>query len=368
MKITDIHVWQLELPLSKPYYLSGGRLKFECLDSTLVRLDTDQGVSGWGESCPWGNTYLPAHGAGARAAISTLAPAVLGRDPRALEDINRAMQCQLPGHPYAKSAIDIACWDILGKCTEQPLWRLMGAESANEVALNSSISTGDPDEMLALIEQARSAGYTVHSAKIGGDNTALDIARINAISGALPSDESVTFDVNRAWTPADALKVLGSVDSRDWIEQPCETLEQCRQVAKAVAQPVLLDECLHTDNDHLQAWKTGVFAGLKIKPNRLGGLTAAKRMRDLALSIGWCMHIEDVGGTALADTAAIHLASSTPEPQRLASWLGHAHLRDDPLEGQGARNLGGHCKPPELPGLCVEPDESLFGKPVARYR
>lgn len=85
-------------------------------------------------------------------------------------------------------------------------------------------------------------------------------------------------------------------------------------VARKVRQPVLLDECLHDFRDHLLAWRAGAFAGIKVKPNRLGGLTRARRIRDLAMDVGWRMHIEYVGGSALADTAAVHLAASTPPP------------------------------------------------------
>ena len=67
MKITGITVWQHDLPLAAPYWLSGGRLRFDRLDATFVRIDTDVGISGWGEGTPWGETYLPAHGPGIRA-------------------------------------------------------------------------------------------------------------------------------------------------------------------------------------------------------------------------------------------------------------------------------------------------------------
>ena len=79
------------------------------------------------------------------------------------------------------------------------------------------------------------------------------------------------------------------------------------------------------------------------------------------------MHIEDVGGTALADTAAIHLAASTPDANRLASWLCHYHLAVDPVPEQGARNNGGHAVPPSIPGLGVTPDIDRLGAPVAIY-
>jgi len=367
MKISRISVWQMTLPLSEPYWLSGGRLKFEALDSTFLRIDTDEGISGWGEGCPWGHTYLPAHGPGVRAGIETVAPALLGRDPCALDAVNRIMDTALPGHPYVKSPLDIACWDIFGQVAGMPLWRLLGGEEATPVAVNSSISTGTPEKMIALIEAARAKGYRTHSAKIGGTDIALDIARIEAISDAINADEAVTFDVNRAWTPGVALQVLNSVAARDWVEQPCETLDQCAHVAGRVPQPILLDECLHTFDDHLVAWRTAACAGAKIKPNRVGGLTKARRIRDFAVSIGWRLHIEDVGGSALADTAAIHLASSTPDEHRMASWLCHDHLAVDPVPGQGVRNAGGFVNLPEAPGLGGVPDPDILGDPVAVY-
>jgi len=210
--------------------------------------------------------------------------------------------------------------------------------------------------MTALIKKASADGYKTHSAKIGGTNVSADIDRINAISAALPPGEQVTFDVNRAWTPGIALQVLNAVNSRDWIEQPCETLEQCAHVAKRVPQPIMLDECMQSFGDHLQAWQLQACQGVKVKPNRLGGLTRARQVRDFGLSVGWAMHIEDLGGSALADTAAIHLAASTPAENRLASWLCHYHLAVDPVPGQGARNHEGGAIPPSLPGIGVAPE------------
>ena len=367
MRISRVSVWQMDLPLHTPYFLSGGRLRFDSLDSTIIRIDTDEGLSGWGEACPWGHTYLPAHGPGVRAGLGVLAPSVVGLDPRGLDHLNAVMDATLPGHPYVKSAIDIACWDIFGQAAGMPLWQCLGGHGATPVAVNSSISTGTPDEMIELIRTASAAGSRTPSAKRGGTDIAADIARINASAAALPDGESVTFDINRAWQPATAVQVLNSVASRDWIEQPCETLDQCAHVAERVPQPIMLDESMHGFQDHLEAWRRGACEGVKVKPNRLGGLTRARQVRDFGVSVGWQMHIEDVGGTALADTAAIHLAASTPDANRLASWLCHYHLALDPVPGQGARNSGGVAVPPSAPGLGVAPDETAIGAPVAIY-
>ena len=367
MRITRITVWQIDLPLAEPYFLSGGRLRFDRLDSTILQIDTDDGLSGWGEACPWGHSYLPAHSPGVRAGLEILAPAIIGADPRSIDHINKLMDTALPGHGYVKSAVDIACWDIFGQAAGMPIWQCLGGSEATPVAVNSSISTGTAEEMLALIQAASANGYRVHSAKIGGSDTATDIARIEAISAALPAGESVTFDVNRAWQPATAIQVLNSVAARDWIEQPCETLDQCAHVAARVPQPIMLDECMHSFQDHLEAWRRNAANGVKVKPNRLGGLTRARQVRDFGLSVGWQMHIEDVGGTALADTAAIHLAASTPAANRLASWLCHYHLAVDPVAGQGARNRDGFATPPSAPGLGVVPDIAALGEPGRTY-
>ena len=367
MKISRIAVWQKTLSLAKPYWLSGGRLKFESLDSTFVRLEADEGLSGWGEGCPWGRTYLSAFGGGIRAALDILAPALLGRDPRHIEALDRAMDVALPGHLYAKAPLDMALWDLLGQSAGLPLHALFGGAEGEAVALNSSISTGTPEEMVTLIEAARAAGYRTHSAKVGGTEPALDIARIEAIEVARQADEFVTYDINRAWTPALAVEVMNAVAAGGWFEQPCETMAQCIQVRRLTRQPIMLDECLHSFQDHLDAWQAGACEGVKVKPNRVGGLTKAKRVRDFGVSVGWRMHIEDVGGTVLADTAALHLALATPEENRLASWLCHPHLADDPMPGQGARNEGGFAKLPNAPGLGVTPDVDWLGESTAVY-
>jgi len=369
VRVTRLTVWHLDLPLAKPYWLSGGRLKFERLDSTIVRLDTDNGVSGWGEGCPWGSTYLPAFGRGVRAGLEELAPVILGTDPCRIDVLNRLMDVALPGHPYVKSPIDIACWDILGKAAGLPVCDLLGGRESGVILTNSSISTGTPDEMVGYIADARAKSYTVHSCKVGGTDITGDIARISAVMDSLPSDERVTFDSNRAWTPGVAIEVMNAVSdiAPGWFEQPCETMDQSIHVRRNTRQPIMLDECLHGFTDHVAAHGAGACEGVKVKPNRLGGLTRARQVRDFGVSVGWQMHIEDVGGTVLVDTAAMHLAHSTPEANRLASWIAHDHLVDDIAPGQGSRNESGMTAAPALPGLGVEPELEQLGEPVAVY-
>ena len=366
VKITALAVYQVELPLRHPYRLSGGRLLFERLDSTFLRVDTDEGVSGWGEGCPWGSTYLPAFPRGIRAVIEELAPAVIGLDPRRLDVVNAAMDMALPGHGYGKSAIDIACWDILGKSVGLPVYELLGGDTGDSVTIQSSIGTDTPEAMVADILQRHEEGYTVHSPKVGSDEAA-DVARIRAIAASLPEGDSVTFDANRAMLPDQAIRLMTQTADVDaYFEQPCETYEECLQVRRATTQPIILDEVIVEYADLVRAHSDSACEAIGLKIERVGGLTKARRMRDFCVQSGIRMNIEATGGSVLADTVAVHLAQSTPARHRRATWLCHDMLTVDPCEG-GARNLGGFTRAPAQPGIGVDPRLDVLGEPIALY-
>jgi cis-L-3-hydroxyproline dehydratase len=118
MKISAIRAYRVELPLHEGTYRWSGGNFVAVFDSTVVAVETDQGITGYGEVCPLGPAYLPAYAEGARTGIREIAPKLLGLDPRDLGVLNRRMDSALRGHPYVKSAIDVACWDILGKAAE----------------------------------------------------------------------------------------------------------------------------------------------------------------------------------------------------------------------------------------------------------
>jgi len=108
MKITELKVFQVDLPLKEGRYNWSNGNFVEIFDSTVIELKTDAGISGYAECCPLGSTYLPSYAAGVRAGLKELAPHIMGLDPRELNVVNKAMDAGLRGHPYAKAPIDIA--------------------------------------------------------------------------------------------------------------------------------------------------------------------------------------------------------------------------------------------------------------------
>lgn len=368
MKITKISVFQINLPLADPYWLSGDRLKFEVLDATFVKLETDAGITGWGEGTPWGHTYLPAHGPGIRAGIETMAKAILGQDPRQLAHVERAMDLCLPGHLYAKAPVDLACWDIAGQSAGLPIADMLGGRDEEGTWIASSVSSGAPDYMLGIIDKYRKRGYKAHSCKVGGDIDK-DIARIRFLEENRLSDETILYDVNRAWTRREASIVMNAVaDLGITVEQPCETLDDIAALRRITTTPISVDESLVTLQDAARIARDGLAEVFGIKLNRVGGLTKAIRMRDVALAHGIQMYIMATGGSVLADTEAAHLAQSIPQEYRLGTWACQDMLTVDIAPGQGARCINGKLTVSDTPGHGILPDEGLLGDPVGVYQ
>ena len=367
MKITRITVYQKDLPLSHPYYLSGGRLKFEVLDATFVKIETDQGLTGWGEGTPWGHTYVPAHGPGIRAGIETMARFVIGLDPRHMLSVERAMDIALPGHLYAKSPIDMACWDIAGQAAGLPIAALMGAVSFTPKPIAASIGAKTIEETRTLMDSYRARGYIAHSVKLGG-NVEMDIARIQDIEASRPDQEIILYDINRAWTRQQAVRVMKATENLGvMFEQPAETLDDIAAIRPLHSAPVSVDESLVSLQDAARIARDGIAEVFGIKLNRVGGLTKAARMRDIALAHGIDLFVMATGGSVLADTEALHLAATIPDPHLLGVWACQDMIEVEIAGERGPRADRGHLTLSQQPGLGVHPDENSLGPPLAIY-
>jgi L-alanine-DL-glutamate epimerase-like enolase superfamily enzyme len=238
MKITGISAYRVELPLHEGSYKWSGGNSVEVFDSTVVAIQTDAGITGYGEVCPLGPAYLPAYAAGARTGIAELAPHLLGLDPTQLQVMNRRMDQALRGHPYVKSALDVACWDILGKAGGQSVATLLGGTYGEEFLLYRAISQDTPDAMAASVAHYRAEGYTKFQLKVGGDPD-VDIRRIHAVAAKLQPGDVLIADANTGWTQHQAIRIAGAVRDVDvYIEQPCMHYEECLAVREHTGSAV----------------------------------------------------------------------------------------------------------------------------------
>ena len=366
MKITGISVYQVDLPLHEGSYKWSGGKSVDVFDSTVVKVDTDAGVSGFGEVCPLGPAYLASFAQGARTGLIELAPTLIGLDPRDLDVLNRSMDAALKGHPYAKSPVDMACWDILGKVAGLPACTLMGGRYGEDFHLYRAISQESPAGMAGRVGEYRSEGYRRFQLKVGSD-VATDIERIRAVRAALEPDDILIADANTGWLMHDAMRVALAVRDVDvYIEQPCSAYEECLSVRQHTHLPFVLDECVDGIAMLSRTIADGAMDVVNIKINKFGGLTRARQARDLCVSHGIGVTIEDSWGGDIVTAAIAHLAHSTPTENLFTSTDFNSYVTVSIADGAPTRNHGRMAASP-APGLGVEPRMDVLGDPVAQF-
>lgn len=367
MKIASICAYQVKLPLREGSYKWSGGKSVSVFDSTIVGVETDTGLIGYGEVCPLGPFYLPAYAEGVRTGLRELAPHLIGSDPRELLKLNQRMDEALKGHPYVKSGIDIACWDILGQVTGLPVCVLMGGRFGNAIRLYRAISQQSPDEMAASVARYRAEGYTRFQLKVGGDPDQ-DIDRIRQVRAILQPTDRLVADANTGWTQHEAMRVARGVRDLDvYIEQPCLTYDECLSVRRHTDHPFVLDETIDGIDMLLRAKADMAMDVVNLKISKLGGLTKAKQVRDLCVSMGIAMTLEDSWGGDIATAAIAQLAHSTPDEFRFTSTDFNSYVTVSTADGAPRREHGCMVASSD-PGLGIRPKLDVLGRRVVDVR
>jgi L-alanine-DL-glutamate epimerase-like enolase superfamily enzyme len=363
MIIRRIFAHRVDLPLHEGRYSWSGGKSVTVFDSTIVGVETDGGMIGYGEVCPLGPFYLPAYADGVRAGIREIGPHVIGADPCALGALNDRMDAALKGHPYVKSGIDIACWDILGQVTGLPLCTLLGGRAGESVRLYRAISQDTPEAMAERVAAYRDEGYTRFQLKVGGDPDT-DIARIRAVRAALQPGDRLVADANTGWTQHDAVRVARAVRDVDvYIEQPCLTYEACLAVRRQTDHPFVLDETVDGIDLLLRAHADHAMDVVNLKISKLGGLTRTRQLRDLCVSMGIAMTLEYSWGGDITTAAIAHLAHSTPEAFRFTATDFNSYVTVSTAHGAPRREHG-VMRAGTAPGLGVRPRREVLGPRV----
>ena len=362
MKIVRISLWRVPLTSHETYYMADGKA-CATVTSVIVRLDADTGLSGWGEVCPIPH-YLPAYANGVAPAIEECAPVLLGSDPRGAEALMARLDKHLIGHGYAKSALDIALWDLTAQAADLPLFVLLGGRQSEDLPLYHSLTCVAPEEMARMAREAQKSGIMQFQAKLGADdNWEADVARLTQVREAVGEGALVYGDWNCGATSLTATRVGRAVSHLDvMLEQPCPSLQECARVRAATGLPMKLDEAAHDTDSLLEAAKLGILDAVAIKLSKFGGLSASRRARDLCVHLGAQMCIEDTWGSDIVTAAALHLAASTPRNSVLntCDLSGYVAPR---LDERAPVRRDGRIAPPEGPGLGVSPDPDVLGLP-----
>lgn len=367
LRIEKIDVFQVDLPYAGGVYrLSGGR-EYTSFDATIVRITTQDGLEGWGESTPFGSTWIASHALGVRSGIAEIAPRLIGLDPRRVDRVNDAMDGALVGHAHAKTALDVACWDLFGKSVGLPVCELLGGRTGVRMPVISSIYLGGPEDMRRRVAEHRARGYIGHSVKIGEDPRD-DAARIAASLADARPGEYYIVDANGGMTVESALRMLRLLPhGLDFVlEAPCATWRECLSLRRRTDVPIIFDELATSDASIVQLIAEDAAEGIGLKISKNGGLTHGRRHRDICLAAGYTVSVQETTGSDIAFAAIVQLGQTVPE-RNLRCLLESRDMVALKTADGDFDVVDGHVVAPDTPGLGIVPRLDVLGDPVASY-
>ena len=329
----------------------------------MVAIETDAGLTGYGEVCPLGPAYLPSYAEGARTGIVKLAPTLIGLDPTALGVSTGAWTRRCAATPTSSRRSTWPAGTSWARRPGQPVCQLLGGRYGEDFALYRAISQDSPEAMAESVARYRAEGYRKFQLKVGGDPVT-DIERIERAAARLEPGDLLIADANTGWSMHDAARVVDAVRDLDvFIEQPCASYEACLAVRRRTAKPFVLDEVM----DGMQAVARGLADGamdaINLKISKVGGLTRAREIRDFCVAMGLAMTIEDSWGGDIVTAAIAHLAHSTP-PEFLLSTTDFNSYVGVELAAGAPRRVNGRLAAPLAPGLGIAPHADVLGEPV----
>lgn len=367
MKIKEIHVYAYDLPVKNgPYTMANA--KVYSLDTTLVKIVTDTGLVGWGETCPVGSTYAPSHAKGARAALEEMGPGLIGVNPLHPVLLRRKMDSLLNGHRYAKAALDMAAYDILGKATGMRVADLLGGAVTENVPSYFATGVGEPDDIARIAAEKVAEGYPRLQVKIGGRPVEVDIAVMRKVWEVVRHKSTrLAADGNRGLPTRDALRLSRECQDIPFVlEQPCNTVEELAAIRGQVHHAIYMDENSEDLATVIRAAGTGLVDGFGMKVTRIGGLQQMAAFRDICEARSLPHTCDDAWGGDILAAACTHIGATVQTRLSEGVWIAAPYVEGN-YDKTGVNIVRGHIKLPDGPGLGVVPDEGRFGNPVLSF-
>lgn len=362
MKIISVSVMAIQLPLRRPFIVAYET--YETMPTIIVKVQTDTGLVGYGEATPdqhvtgetWESTYA--------VLTKVLGPLMLDEHPFNIERIHARMNDALYRCPAAKAGIDIACYDLMGKMSAQPVYRLLGGLYHDSLTVPYVLSIREPEAMAQEAADAVANGYDSIKIKVGLHRDT-DIERVRAVRKAVGKSVKIRVDANQGWrNRSDTLYVLQRIEDCDidWIEQPvtADDLVALADVRRQTILLVMVDEGLHDLRDMRQVIALGAADRINIKLMKCGGLYPALKLVSQAEMAGMECQIGSMVESSVATAAGAHLSVAKKNitsnemvgPLMFTKDIGALHYEGSRLH---------LC---DKPGLGIEVDEQTLAEMV----
>jgi muconate cycloisomerase len=359
MKIERVEAIPVSLPLAKPIRMAGSEVGIA--HNVVVRIQTDAGLTGWGECASSPSFSGETQGSIVAAIAGVLAPAILGEDPMRREALRAVMDRRLLGNNGAKAAVEIALFDLAGKALQAPIYELLGGRSRHAARLFWLLGNADPGaDAREAAARARDDGYTFFKLKVGTTTVERDIDAAVRVREAVGPECDLSADANQAWSVGEAIRFARGAEPARlcFFEQPVAAgdLGAMAAIARACAVPILADEGIFTAQDVLAHAREGAAQIVSVKLLKAGGFTGALRAIHAAETVRLPLHLTGkVAESSIATAALVHLAVAVRD-LRWGLGVTNHYLREDVVV-EPIRSLDGHVRPPEGPGLGIDVDE-----------
>jgi L-alanine-DL-glutamate epimerase-like enolase superfamily enzyme len=375
LKIKKIETIAVSLPMKKPVQMAGEIVAHA--DNVFVRVESDDGVVGWGEaaSAPamTGETV-----AGMMAAIELMTPRLLAGAADDFAAASAVMDAQLYGNSGAKAAIEMALHDLVGRARGRPVYALLGGKQRSRMPVLAVIGSEDAAADLREARERWSAGYRAFKIKVGLAAPEADAARTRLLCRALKQQSEsclesclVSADANQGFSVDGALHYVRALGDcgLDFFEQPVNAhdLGGMSRIAAASGTPIGADEGIHAADDVVRHHERRAARGVSLKAIKLGGLRAVLEASQLCTQLGMAVNIScKTGESSLASAAAIHVAAAAPQ----IAWgltVTSSGLAED-IATAPLRIADGRVDVPERPGLGIDVDEGRLRRREAQFK
>lgn len=313
MKIVKAEIHAVEFPLKEPFIISYAT--YPHMAAVIVKLVTDTGLAGYGEAVP--DEHVTGEQVDGTYEIlkNVLAPQVIGQSPFDIENIHHRMNSAIARNPAAKAAIDIACYDLMGKATNQPVYNLIGGRAHENLQYPKVLSIEAPEIMAEKAKKAMDQGFSSLKLKVGGADSATDIKRIYAVREAVGPSMPIRIDVNQGWkTVGHAVQTINKLEAANltWVEQPIRMGDICglADVRQKTSTPIMADESVQSMEDVLEIIRLEAADYINIKLMKSGGIFPAIAMAKAAEAAGIIAQIGSMVESSVGSAAGYHAVMS----------------------------------------------------------
>ncbi|TCP52949.1 L-alanine-DL-glutamate epimerase-like enolase superfamily enzyme [Tamaricihabitans halophyticus] len=371
MKITKLQPTVVAVPYRSEEVWAFGRRRGQI--SVLLEVSTDEGLVGIAEAAAYPSVDI------VLAVLDSIEPLVLGADPFEIERLIRRIDLVGTWHHVratnpAIAAVEMACWDIVGKACGQPLVNLFGGRFRDEVECFYYVARADPDEVAAEGRRAAEHGFRTCYLKVGAGDPRTDLDRLAALRDGAGEHIGIRVDANEAWAPGTAVQLIKEMQryGLELVEQPTSgrNLAELAYVRSRVDTPILANESSWTRYDQLSVIRAGAADVLSVDNQMDGGLLNLKRSAGLCEAAGLPVVKHSLGELGVALAAAVHVIASTPN-FRYANQAYGANLADDVTLGYGGgieSYSDGCVAVPTEPGIGVQLDADRVERYAELYR